>query len=676
MRQHHILSAALVFIFCPIVATIAQTPAEDGEWSEPFALPLIAIHQAILPTGKLLFFSAEHGVPGIHGWLLDPNTLGLTNVPPPAGWNPDCSGHSFLPDGCLLVAGGTLGFNPTRGPNLAYLFDPYTEQWVQVEDMARGRWYPTNITLPDGRVVTMSGLNDTDGALNPDVEIWDPNGTNNWELVDQRVIPYYPYLHVMPSGVVFRSGPDQQSETFDPQDSSWTPVASTIFPGRYEAPSVLLPPTLDRVMVMGGFTGVGNPTHSAEIIDLSQATPIWQGTAPMANSRMEFNAVLLPDATVMVLGGQSGGGEPATPVFTPEVYDPVSATWDPVAPHQVPRMYHSTALLLPDGRVCLAGADFQPSGEIYSPAYLFRGPRPIITSAPSAVAYGSTFDVDFTSSTGGNTLALIRYSSVTHSVNMGQRYVRLTEGASAGIANVPAPANANLAPPGFYMLFVVDNDGVPSISARVRVITRFGDLDQDDDVDNDDATLFDGCFTGVGAGPLAPTCEPADFDSDGDVDCDDWTAFATAWTEPSDPPGLAQCPTGACCFGNGFCTPQTQQNCEAVGGQVYLGDGIQCVGDLTCPEVCWTCMCNDGTSDSAQSAIGCVAEESACDGFCSGNGGTQSFQCDLGPCDSIPTVSEWGLIVLTLLVLISGTVILSSRASRIGSGADRVRLPG
>lgn len=648
--------------------TTAQTPAQDGAWSDPFSLPLIAIHQAMLPTGKILFFSAEHGVPGIHGWLLDPDTLALTNVPPPNGWNPDCAGHSFLSDGRLLVAGGTLGFGPTRGLSLAYLFDPYLEQWIQVEDMARGRWYPTNITLPDGRVVTMSGLNDTDGALNPDVEIWDPNGTNNWELVDQYTIPFYPYLHVMPTGLVFRSGPDQQTESFDPQTASWTPVASTLFPGRFEAPSVLLPPTLDRVMVMGGFTGSGNPTHSAEIIDLSQVTPTWQETAPMASPRMEFNAVLLPDATVLVAGGQSDGGNPGTAVLTPEIYNPISATWDSVAPHQVPRTYHSSALLLPDGRVCLAGADFQPSGEMYSPAYLFRGPRPAIASAPSAVAYGSTFDLGFSSSTVNNVVALIRYSSVTHSVNMGQRYVRLAENVAAGNVNVTAPANANLAPPGYYMLFVVDDDGVPSISARVRVITRFGDLDQDGDVDDADATLFDGCFTGLNAGPYAPTCEPADYDDDNDVDCGDWDAFVLAWTEPSAPPSLPQCeggPTGACCFGNGFCSPQTQESCETVEGQVYLGDGSACVGDTTCPAVCWNCLCIDGFSNSGESAIGCVAEESACDGVCQGHGGTQSFQCDLGPCVAVPAVSQWGLITMVLFMLTAGTLVLGNKGNEV-----------
>jgi hypothetical protein len=120
-------------------------------------------------------------------------------------------------------------------------------------------------------------------------------------------------------------------------------------------------------------------------------------------------------------------------------------------------------------------------------------------------------------------------------------------------------------------------------------------------------------------------------------------------------------PTGACCFGNGFCTPQTQAECESIEGQVYLGDGTECVGDVTCPAVCWSCLCTDGLSDSGTSAIGCVGEESGCNDLCQAHGGLQSFQCDLGPCASIPTVSEWGVVVMLLLTLTAGTLILRAR---------------
>ena len=448
-------------------------PADDGDWTEPFALPLIAIHAAMLPTGKVLLFSAEHGVPGIHGWLLDPVSLVLQNVPPPAPWNPDCAGHSFLADGRLLVSGGTLGFNPTRGPKSAYIFDSFAEQWIQIEDMRAGRWYPSNITLPDGRVITVSGLNDTDGALNSDVELWDPKGTNNWQLLGQKMVPYYPYLHVLSNGSVFRSGPDAQTETYDPISNVWTFVASRNFHGRYEAPSVMLPPNPDRIMVVGGNNLTGPPSNSAEIIDLSAPTPQWTMIPNMNFRRMEFNAVILPNGKIFVVGGRSDFDDSPTPVLTPEIFDPQTLAWDVVEPHQIPRRYHSSAILLPDARVLVAGGDFQPSGEIYSPPYLFQGSRPVVQSAPSIIRYGESFSVNLTSTTASNRLALIRFSSVTHSVNFDQRYVRLADlTTGSGAYTVNAPATPNLAPPGYYMLFVIDQNGVPSVSATVQVLPK------------------------------------------------------------------------------------------------------------------------------------------------------------------------------------------------------------
>ncbi len=467
------LFAAL--IVCSVLQEYRATavPSEDGDWSEPFALPLIAIHAAMLPTGKVLLFSAEHGVPGIHGWLLNPVSLALQNVPPPSPWNPDCAGHSFLADGRLLVAGGTLGFNPTRGPKSAYIFDSFTEQWIQIEDMRAGRWYPSNITLPDGRVITVSGLNDTDGALNSDVELWDPKGTNNWELLGQKTVPYYPYLHVLSNGTVFRSGPDAQTETYDPISNQWTFVATRNLAGRYEAPSVMLPPNQDRIMVVGGNNGSGQPVNSAEVIDLSAASPQWTNIPHMNFRRMEFNAVILPNGKVFVVGGRSDFDSTPTPVLTPEIFDPQSLTWDVVEPHQIPRRYHSTAILLPDARVLVAGGDFQPSGEIYSPPYLFQGSRPVIQSAPGVIRYGESFNLNLTSTTATNRVALIRFSSVTHSVNMDQCYVRLADlNTGSGSYTVAAPASANLAPPGYYMLFVTDQNGVPSVSATVQVLPK------------------------------------------------------------------------------------------------------------------------------------------------------------------------------------------------------------
>ena len=462
---------ALIVLTSLSLQSKAQSPALVGAWDPPFSLPLIAIHSVVLPTGKVLLFSAEHGVPGIHGWILDPATLALTNVPPPSPWNPDCAGQSFLPDGRLLVAGGTVSFTPLTGTKLAYTFDPFTEQWTRIADMARGRWYPTCVTLEDGAIATLSGLSDVPSTPNPDIELWDPAGAATWQLLGQKALPYYPLLHLMPSGKVFMAGPSPLTETYDPDANTWTPVDDTNFPGRYEACSVLLPSTLNRVMLIGGYNGSGQPTSSVEIIDLAAVTPQWRGTAHMAFARMEHNAVLLPNGKVLVIGGRSDNDATPTPVMTPEIFDPSGETWTAAAPHSVPRRYHSTAVLLPDGRVLAAGGDFQPSGEIYSPPYVFNGPRPAIDFAPPTITYGSTFPIQFTGTASAHSMVLMGLPAVTHSNNMTQRYVSLgTISSPGGTVVIPAPSSGKVAPPGFYMLFVVDSNGVPSVSRMVRIV--------------------------------------------------------------------------------------------------------------------------------------------------------------------------------------------------------------
>jgi hypothetical protein len=224
-------------------------------------------------------------------------------------------------------------------------------------------------------------------------------------------------------------------------------------------------------MVVGGNNLSDQPSNSAEIIDLSATTPQWTTIPHMNFRRMEFNAVTLPNGKIFIVGGRSDFDSSPTPVLTPEIFDPQTLTWDTVAPHQVPRRYHSTAILLPDARVLVAGGDFQPSGEVYSPPYLFQSSRPVIQSAPAVIRYGESFGVDFTSTTATNRVALLRFSSVTHSVNFDQRYVRVADlTAGSGIYTLTAPATASLAPPGYYMLFVIDQNGVPSVSATVQVV--------------------------------------------------------------------------------------------------------------------------------------------------------------------------------------------------------------
>lgn len=224
-------------------------------------------------------------------------------------------------------------------------------------------------------------------------------------------------------------------------------------------------------MLLGGFTGSGSPTSCTGIIDLGLQMPSWSGAAHMAFRRKEQYTVLLPDGKLLVVGGQSNanGGQPEA-VLESELYSPDADSWEQVASLGLTRMYHSTVILLPDGRVLAAGADNMDSGGLSSPPYLFAGVRSEIASAPPSLSYGSNFELEFNSAHGANTVVLVRYSSVTHSNDMGQRHLQLASlTGGGGIVSIPAPADVNRAPPGFYMLSVVDAEGVPSVARSIRV---------------------------------------------------------------------------------------------------------------------------------------------------------------------------------------------------------------
>ena len=200
----------------------------------------------------------------------------------------------------------------------------------------------------------------------------------------------------------------------------------------------------------------------------------------MAFPRTYHTLTLLPDGTVLATGGGITTDAVALSgaVKAAELWSPVTETWTVMASMSVPRLYHSTALLLPDARVLIMGggrffgqpdSTDQLSAQIYSPPYLFKGTRPTITAAPATASYGGTIAVQTPDASRIASVSLIRLGSVTHSFNMDQRYLQLPFTANGGSLTVQTPANANLAPPGYYMLFIVDTTGVPSVAATMRV---------------------------------------------------------------------------------------------------------------------------------------------------------------------------------------------------------------
>jgi hypothetical protein len=207
------------------------------------------------------------------------------------------------------------------------------------------------------------------------------------------------------------------------------------------------------------------------VIDLNAAIASWRLVGSMAIARRQLNATLLPDGKVLVTGGTSGPGfnNTSTPVFVTEMWDPATELWTTMASAQVSRLYHSAALLLPDGRVLSTGGDGITQVEVYSPPYLFTGARPTITSAPAAVSYGQTFFVETPDTASIAKVTWIRLPSVTHAFDQNQRINRLSFAAAPGGLNIVAPSDANLAPPGHYMLFLLDGNGAPSIARIVRI---------------------------------------------------------------------------------------------------------------------------------------------------------------------------------------------------------------
>jgi hypothetical protein len=436
-----------------------------------------AVHAALLPNGEVVFYSGNTGqdIPAATR-IWNPRTHEVREPPTVPETDVFCSGLTPLWDGRLLVVGGTALYptdtNPFIGSRAAYHLDPEAG-WTRLADMAVGRWYPSAIMLANGRVLVVSGASD-DGGVTPLVEIYDPLG--GWELLPEtaaRLLPLYPRLHVLPGGEVACLGNGSDLAFFNTDTQEWRDLGEAgAIPHTHDDLAVLLAPAqAGKLLHAGGAAAEeGDPgIAAAHIIDLNAPDPAWREIAPMANPRWFLNSVLLPDGTLFVVGG--GRVQDHDPVMDPEIFDPVAETWTTDVPMVVPRLYHSTALLLPDGRVWVAGTDGETRMEVYSPDYLLRGARPIITDAPASVTYGQGFPVHLLEEGEVSSVSFIRLSAVTHCFNMGQRSVALdfTPSDFAGF-QITAPADANLAPPGYYMLFVLDGNGVPAVAPIVQLV--------------------------------------------------------------------------------------------------------------------------------------------------------------------------------------------------------------
>ena len=495
---------ALPILSLTALPEIAEAQANVvGEWRTlPYPMPINPIHVGLMHTGKVVVAAGSENDPATTGRraaVWDPvlGTITVQYIP----WDFFCNGMSFLPDGRLLVTGGTLTYDPFYGLRTTTIFDPATEKFIQAQDMAHGRWYPTNTALGDGRTTTFSGLSETYGSINNTVEIYTVPWGWSPEFVAPWTPPLYPRLHLVPDGRLFFSGSAPDSRFFDPVTGTWTPpVASTNYGQERQFGSSILLPLLPetgytpRVMIMGGnnsdwappeiILGSNPATASAEIIDLSQPAPRWRFIAPMSAPRVQMNAVILPTGKVLALGGSVMNEDATTASLAADLFDPTTETWSPAGVATYPRLYHSVALLLPDATVWTAGSNpyrgfYEQHMEIYSPAYLFTtgflgqvvpATRPTISAAPAKVGYGASFPVSTPDAADIASIALIRPGASTHAFDMEQRMVGLAFSVGPGDAlTVTSPPDVNIAPPGYYMLFLVNRRGVPSVATFIQL---------------------------------------------------------------------------------------------------------------------------------------------------------------------------------------------------------------
>jgi len=336
--------------------------------------------------------------------------------------------------------------------------------------MNTGRWYPTVTTLPNGDVLVVSG--DINANTNVDAlpQVFQ-FATKTWRNLTTAQLsqPLYPNMLVAPNGKVFNAGPSRQSRYLNTAGTgSWSNVAVTNFGGsRDYGPAVMYSP--GKVAVIGGSNP---PTATSEIIDLNAATPAWKFTGSMHFPRRQHNAVILPDGKVFIVGGSSASGfdTSTSPVLPTEMWDPATGQFTVMASIAVYRGYHSTALLLADGRVLSAGGNVGgPNAQLFSPPYLFAGARPSIASAPASAGYGQTVFIGTPDAASITKVTLLREASVTHTNSMSQSFQSLSFTTTSTGLNVTMPANANIAPPGYYMLFILNGSGVPSVANILQV---------------------------------------------------------------------------------------------------------------------------------------------------------------------------------------------------------------
>ncbi|PWQ92139.1 Ig-like domain-containing protein [Leucothrix pacifica] len=488
MRTIQITGAAALFFSC-LTPHVFAAPDTEGQWSAQLDWPLIGIHTVLTPQGNVFSWGTDSA--GIQGaqfnydlWSPDAGTGAashntLTNT---LGVDSFCSAALLLPEsGDILMSGGDArpqGF-VNRGINSAPIFNTTNNTLSSAADMNSARWYPTSTTLPNGEIL-LSGGRDGENRSVVTPEIYTPS-TNTWRsLLGIQTTAYsywYPRQWVVPDGRVFGMVAKKMyyMDTNGIGSLQVLPNLPNVSFGNTST-AVMYEP--GKILQVSG-NGTGSIVNGAIVVDVTGTTPVVRETnRPTQAGRRWANGVVLPDGKVMVVGGSTVANQLQGVSYNPEIWDPATEQWSLMAAAQRSRLYHSTALLMKDGRVLVAGGgapgpEVNTNAEIFSPPYLFdsngEADRPTINSAPAEAPYGANIMVSHPDANNITRVTLVKTGAVTHSFNMEQRFIELDFSDTSGGVRVDIPSSANIATPGHYLLFLIDNQGVPSEGHVIRL---------------------------------------------------------------------------------------------------------------------------------------------------------------------------------------------------------------
>src|SRR3954452_1568619 len=376
-------------------AAVVGDASQVGSWGPLMEWPVVGIHEALLPNGKVLAYDSvgDAATESFPTQAFTRATVGnpATGTQAPAnvntGFNVFCSGLAHLTDGNVFLAGGNKD-TALNGIVKTHVFNYTNNSWSLGPDMVGGRWYPSVTPLRNGEMLITSGRVDLP-------EVRTTAGTLRALSSASLSLPLYPWIDVAPDGRAFYSGPDQTMRKLDTTGTgTWQSFGQRDASNRDYGSHALY--DVGKILVAGG----GGSLASARVIDINGATPQATDTAPMANGRRQHNLTVLADGSVLATGGNSSGAglvDLNNGVYAAERWNPATGTWKTLAAEDVTRQYHSTALLLPDGRVLSAGGGIcgtcdqvgylAKNAQVFTPPYLFKtdgsgqlAPRPTVTT--------------------------------------------------------------------------------------------------------------------------------------------------------------------------------------------------------------------------------------------------------------------------------------------------------